>query len=344
MNTMKIAGIIAEYNPFHRGHQYHIDQTRAAGATHIVAVMSGNVVQRGETALLDKHYRARKAVENGADLVIELPCPFSCASAEVFALAAVQILNALGAGTVEQLSFGAETADIETLENAARAASALRDSEMVRNFLTAGNSYPAALSKTVAIAYSERLAEVFLSPNNTLAIEYIKALEATDSHMVPHAVARAGARHDAEQPQDGFASASAVRALVRAGESADAWLPYSLSDYAGAYGDFRKLDKVILWKLVSMTREALAAVPDCPRELADRLYDAVQRDFPPTAAALAESCKSKNITLARIRRVMLFAVLGIKRRTFACPPIAACWRSTSAGVKSYRLQRKTTPH
>ncbi|NLZ45325.1 MAG: nucleotidyltransferase family protein, partial [Clostridiales bacterium] len=115
---MKICGIISEYNPFHNGHKFHIEETRKMGATHIVAVMSGNMVQRGDVAILDKHYRARKACENGVDLVIELPCPYACASAEKFAQGAISVLAGFG-GLVKLISFGSEAEDINLLKKAA---------------------------------------------------------------------------------------------------------------------------------------------------------------------------------------------------------------------------------
>ena len=116
---MKIGAIISEYNPFHNGHKYHIEQTRAAGVTHIAAVMSGNFTQRGDAAIYDKHVRARAALENGIDLVIELPVRYSLMAAEGFARGAVEIVSALGC--VDTLSFGSESGDIEALKEASRA-------------------------------------------------------------------------------------------------------------------------------------------------------------------------------------------------------------------------------
>lgn len=317
---MRTAGIIAEYNPFHNGHAYHIAQTRKQGATHIVAVMSGNVVQRGETAVMDKHQRAQRAVAHGVDLVLELPCPFACASAEKFALGAVTLLNGLGKGVVEMLSFGAESADIATLENAARVSMALGNSEVVKNLMAAGNTYPAALAKAAAMEYSEKLAAVFLSPNNTLAVEYIKALEATDSYMVPYAVERHGAAHDSEQAQGRIASAAQIRKLLAQGYGAEEYLPYRLSTAEENISTYPVMERAALYRLAAMRRENFDCVPDCTKELADRIYDAVQRDFAASLDELAERVKAKNFTMARIRRVLLYCVLGIRHSDFETVP------------------------
>ena len=124
--SMITSGIVAEYNPFHNGHKYMIEQVRAKGATHVVAVMSGSVVQRGDVAVFDKHFRAQKAVENGVDLVIELPFPFSCSSGEVFARSAISILSGLGDEVINHLAFGCECDDIDLLIKAADASIELK--------------------------------------------------------------------------------------------------------------------------------------------------------------------------------------------------------------------------
>ena len=164
---MKIAGVVAEYNPFHNGHKYHLEETRRMGATHIVVVMSGSAVQRGDTAISDKYFRAKTAVENGADLVIELPCPYSCSSAERFAGAAVQILAGFGEGGVSMLSFGCEDDDIALLDKAAEISSELDESDYVKEMLENGVPYPAAVASAAGIPEIKAL---FDKPNNMLAI------------------------------------------------------------------------------------------------------------------------------------------------------------------------------
>ena len=142
---MVTVGVVAEYNPFHNGHKYQLEQARKMGATHIVCVMSGTAVQRGDIAVFSKYDRANAALKNGADLVIELPCPYSCAGAEIFAKSAVSLLGGLGENVVNGISFGCESDDIDMLNKAAEISQKLKDSQEVRQFLSEGMTYPQAL-------------------------------------------------------------------------------------------------------------------------------------------------------------------------------------------------------
>ena len=209
---MTVCGIVAEYNPFHTGHAHHIAQTQRAlgGEAAIVCAMSGNFVQRGDFAVLDKYARAEMAVRGGADLVVELPLAAALSSAEGFARGAIGVLRALGCNVV---SFGAETPDTALIERAARALDALPP--------TGGGASPlsyAARRQDELRRLDERAAALLDTPNNTLAIEYCRAM--LPYGMSPLAVARRGAAHDADAPCAGFASASLLRAQLRAGETA----------------------------------------------------------------------------------------------------------------------------
>ena len=173
---MNISGIICEYNPFHNGHKRHIEQTKKEyGATHIVGVMSGNFTQRGDTAIVDKYKRTETALKNGVDLVIELPVAYALGSAEQFAQGAVYLLNALGC--VDIISFGSESGKIDLLKEAAGAVIYTQESEDFHNYMKNGMTYPAALQKAMEKFYTEDVIETLATPNNALAIEYIKALD-----------------------------------------------------------------------------------------------------------------------------------------------------------------------
>lgn len=181
---MKISGIICEYNPFHNGHLYHIRETRKNGATHIVAVMSGNFVQRGDTAIMDKLDRARLAVRSGADLVIELPVQYCLSSAENFASGAVFLLDSLG--VVEELSFGSECGDTKKLEKALETIeiTAMVHHDDILQIMEKGYTYPRALNSVIN-GIEPEIAEIISSPNNLLAIEYMRALKKYASIMKP---------------------------------------------------------------------------------------------------------------------------------------------------------------
>ena len=184
-----VCGIVAEYNPFHSGHMFHIRRTRESlgGDAVIVCVMSGNFVQRGDFAVLDKYARAETAVRGGADLVLELPLAAALSSAEGFARGAVALLHGIGC---RYLSFGAETADISLVQQAAEALNALPPAAGNRS----GLSYAAYRQQELA-ARNPAAAALLASPNNTLGIEYCRALR--DFPMQPLAIARRGAGHDA---------------------------------------------------------------------------------------------------------------------------------------------------
>ncbi len=308
MKTYKriTAAIIAEYNPFHTGHKYHIGQTRALGATHIVAIMSGAAVQRGEAALFDKHFRARQAVLGGADLVVELPCPFSCSCAEIFAKAAVSIIERMGC--VDMLSFGAES-DTETLKSCAEASEAVSGG-LVREFLKE-KDYPTAFRLAVEKHFGERTAEVFDKPNNLLAIEYIKALSATGSAIKPVAVHRAGAAHDSGAPDGGFASGLYIRNGILRREDMSSYLGYDFD--RSAVCDTNRLSDAIMLRLMQITDSGeWDEVPDFSAALADRLKKALASSKYSDFSSLIDNVKSKSFTRARVSRALFSAFLGIR--------------------------------
>ena len=190
---MTISGIICEYNPFHNGHMYQIEQTRRAGATHIVAVMSGNFVQRGDCAIMSKWQRAKSAIDNGVDVVVELPCPYAISSAESFALGAVSILDSMGC--IDMLSFGSESDDIDVLKEAASIADGIAHSSELISLMEDGLTYPNAMQK-IMNGINPEYANVLSSPNNILGIEYLRALSAFNSAIRPFTIGRAGVEHD----------------------------------------------------------------------------------------------------------------------------------------------------
>ena len=222
---MKTTGIICEYNPLHNGHLYQIQQVRKNGAEAIVAVMSGNFMQRGDVAVMDKFTRAKLAVESGVDLVIELPEPYAVAPAEVFALGGVALLSALP--NVTEISFGSECGDLELLRQAADACYLCKTEyrDVMQDFLKQGHPYPEVLMHMVEQLYGTEVAEVLLEPNNTLAVEYLNAMHTLKSPLEPYTVQRRGAGHHSlllgeERPEEGtagIASATYIRNCIQNG-------------------------------------------------------------------------------------------------------------------------------
>ncbi len=299
---MKTAAIIAEYDPFHYGHKYLIDKVRNAGATHIFAVMSGSFTQRGGAAIYDKHTRAKTALENGVDLVIELPARYSLTSAAGFARGAVGVVNALGCA--DMLAFGSESGDIAALKEASGAVEYTLHSEEFEQFLKKGFSYPSALQKAMLKFYTEDVAELVSSPNNTLAIEYLNALDNSGSTIEPFTVRRFGAAHDSDE-EDEFLSGSALRKMISAGEDCSKYAPAVDAPTA----DIARLERAVLASLRSLRPDDFDYIADCAGGLGDRLYKAVRKGN--SLSGIYFMTKTKRYTLARIRRAVLCGFLGI---------------------------------
>lgn len=308
---MRTAAIICEYNPFHNGHKYQIEQTRKAGATHIVCVMSGSFTQRGDFAVFDKFLRAKTALENGADLVLELPTKYSLSAAEGFAAGAVGIIQALGC--VDMLSFGSESGDIAALKEASAASEYAVHTEEFSRLMKSGKSYPAALAAAVKEYYTDDVYETLCSPNNTLAVEYLSALDNLGSRIEPFTVARQGAGHDSQEQSGGFASASLIRKMITAGEDYSALAPVIDAPTA----DIKRLERAILAKLRVMRPEELEKAYDGANGLAERLYKAVRKAN--TLEELYFLTKTKRYTLARIRRAVLCSFLDLDKEQLHVP-------------------------
>ena len=326
---MKVCGIVAEYNPFHNGHSYHIEKARQAGATHIVAVMSGNVVQRGSVAIFDKHFRAKKACENGANLVIELPCPLSGSSGEILERGAVRILK--GLGVVDFICFGSETNDTDLLFKAAECTINLENSDYVKKLTKSGLSYPSAVAQACRELYGGEMADLISSPNNTLGIEYIKAAKKLGWDVSFEAVERKGAAHDSKAVGEGIASASLIREKILGGEDYSELLPYSCESEQTF--DMNEMTKAVVFKFRSMSLDEICEIPDCTKELGIRICKLLKSFTPVTLDELYDALKTKNITHARIRRVILNGILGIKSTDLLISPYARILAADDKGME-----------
>lgn len=312
---MKVAGIVAEYNPFHNGHLYQIEKIREFGATHIVAVMSGSFVQRGDIAVYSKWARAKAALLNGVDLVVELPVQYALSAANRFARAGIFILNQL---MVDMVSFGSECGDIQALKEAARLCVLAENSEVMTACLYKGMSYPRAREAAMSTLYGGEYASLIANPNNLLGIEYIKAINEMNDKIEPCTLLREQVEHDSSQPSDRFASASYLRELIKKGDYAvlSQFCPPSACEIYQCEVERcaapileNTLERTILYKLRSMTAEQFLTLPDVSEGLENRLYRASKQ-----AASLNEFyllVKTKRYTLARIRRIIYFALIGI---------------------------------
>ena len=355
---MNVIGIIAEYNPFHNGHAYQIAHVRKnLHADYIVVATSGDYVQRGEPALLDKYTRARMALSSGADVVLELPVLWSTASAELFADAGISLFEKTGC--VNGICFGAESGDLALLR---RIADVLADEPAdlkasLKYNLKSGSTFPKAREAALLSYFSgsagqdgalpvsaEALSSLLASPNNILALEYLKALRRRASSITPYLLKREGAAYHETSIRSGAsevpASASAIRHTLfadaagacgnsadRASEdSADGILRHAMPQEALAIlqdylADFPLLcaddfSSILGYLLLSSSATQLARTADSSPEFANRMQN--QLPYYTSFSSFASRLKSKEMTLTRINRILLHSILGITSSDYAC--------------------------
>ena len=340
-NKMKTVGIICEYNPFHLGHSGHIEKTRRAlGAdAAVVCAMSGNYVQRGDFAVFNKHARAKMAVHSGADLIIEMPTPYALLSAEGFAKAGVYLLDKLG--ICEYLSFGSESGDMELLRSAASAIVTSKAHMITREWLSKGVSYASAQQKA-ADAVMGAQADVFMSPNNVLGIEYIKAIKDYGSSMRPMTVPRTGGEHDSDE---GYSASALRKALLRGSIPAElmpkAAFAASLEEIESGRGpvSVRKAELAVLARLRAI--EDYSGIPGASEGLERRFKRYAARET--SIASILTNVKTKRYTMSRLRRMLLCAALGIKSEdTRLSPPYLRVLAMNNKGMELLGIARKKT--
>lgn len=316
---MKVAGIIAEYNPFHNGHAALIEKTRAAGATHIVAVMSGNFVQRGEPAIFDYSARTCAALSGGVDLVIQLPVVYAVSGAQSFARAGVSILDSLG--VVDEIVFGSECADAEKIRLAAKNVYSEKLREYIAPELAKGITFASARENALKMISPES-AEIIRQPNNILGVEYVAALERIGSRIKPVTFGRVGAGHGESGVFGSVASASYIRELIPDGGEWETLVPQNALEYyrkamdkGDALTDFGKFETAVLYKMRTVSAEEIAEAPDVSEGIENRIMSAAKQAS--TLEELYSLAKTKRYTHARIRRIVLNTVLGITANDLA---------------------------
>lgn len=320
----RVLGIIAEYNPFHNGHLYHIAKSKQeTGAQYVVAVISGNFVQRGNTSIVNKWTKARMALLNGADLVIELPTVYSISSAENFAEGAIKILNSLG--IVDTLSFGMEAKDIATLNNIANVlySEPKEYVTILSHELKKGNSFPKARENALMMYLNDikRYANVMAGSNNILAIEYLKALKRTKSTINPIGIKREKVLYNDKYIVDEFASATAIRKMLMTKQLGDISKVMPRNSYLllgeelkkGHYViDISRFEKEIIYNLRKMSLEDISKLPDVSEGLENSIKNAA--DSCNTIEELINIVKTKRFTQTRIQRILLYSLIGITKK------------------------------
>ncbi len=308
-----IYGVVAEFNPFHNGHSHLIQSLKQGGENSVVAIMSGNFVQRGEPAIISKFARAKMAVDSGVDLVLELPLPYSISTAMYFAGGAIDTLNSLG--VVDTLAFGSECGDLEKLQNVV---DLLENSDLktaLKWELKKGVTF--AVARTEALKHLDPNTDlsVLTSPNDTLGIEYISAARRFNATFNFKVTKRLGAGHDSVETTDNICSASLLREKPINLFKCSGFMPES--SYAvfeneiksGKYADINYLERSIIAHLRTTSAEILKEVPDVSEGLENKII--ISANNYSNLTDILSAVKSKRYTLARLRRIILASYLGI---------------------------------
>lgn len=334
---MSVTGIIAEFNPLHKGHQYLISKAKEKGP--VICVISGNFVQRGDTAIAEKSVRAEAALSCGADLVLELPVLWSMSTAQNFALGGV---SALGYAGCDSIMFGSECGDISSLESAADTLSHPEFSEHLSHHLQKGITFAKArqnAAEELGAPYG-----VFSGANNNLAIEYILAAKSLNLDISFETVKRLGAGHDSLEEAE-FVSATLLRNKLLEGDKEFA-LKYMPPKSAELFkhetlSDITRLERVILAVLRTKSKAEFSALPDISEGVENKLYNAVCTAA--TLDQLYETVKVKRYTMARIRRLVLSAFIGADNSFFLKPlPYIRVLGFNKAGEKLLRTAGKSS--
>lgn len=301
---MKIGAVICEFNPFHNGHRYLLDKMREKGCDGIICVMSGSFTQRGEAAIADKFSRAESALKFGADVILELPAPYAVASAQRFARGGARIIAATG--VVDKVYFGSECGNIEIISKAAKAVDNPKVIELLKEKMNSGDYYPTALEKSVDEVFGCEISRVLSSPNNILGVEYLRELEKFS--ISAETIERKAVAHDSSESIDGFASASLIREMILKGEDVSELVPWSvISNPASA--DFG--ERAVLYKLRTISVDELREIADVTEGLENRIIAAARKCN--SLDELFAEIKTKRYTLARLRRIVTSAMLGITK-------------------------------
>lgn len=346
---MKNIGIIAEYNPFHTGHQYQIMESRAKFPDErvgIVVVMSGNWVQQANCAICDKWERGKMAVLGGADLVIELPTQWATASAQRFARGAIFLLESTG--LVSHLSFGSESGDISAINTIKSAINSPIFSSLLKKELKNGGSFPRARQNALENMIGEK-AQLLSQPNHILGLEYAMALEFYGSRIHPFTIKREGAGfHDTSQDKKvEFLSATGIRAGIQA-ENWESVLPFLLDEVKYSFKEreipqLKHCESILLYKIQTMTELDWARLPD----------SGVEEGLPKRCVKISKNCqssqefvdkvKTKRYTHSRIRRLLMWAFLGIYQDNFLdSPPYIRILAMNTHGKEILRRMNDTS--
>ncbi|MCD7776405.1 MAG: nucleotidyltransferase family protein [Firmicutes bacterium] len=349
---MRLIFIIAEYDPFHNGHSCLVSRAKEQAPDAVVAaIMSGNFTERGTPALTDRFTRAKAALDSGVNLVLSLPFPWCASSSEYFAAAGVSIANALLAAypTEEHiLAFGSECGDIDKIKTVARRLASDNLTSLVKS---GGHEYHAARGRAAAYRelYGDDGTELLSSPNDTLAAEYVKAIDTTSSPLTPYAVKRRGARHDSDDADSNIASASLLRRLITEGrlDEAARFMPKASSDaifeFAERYGVTypERAGDAMLFSLRMREEAEAEKYAECAGGVGRRIISSARAAG--SYEEMLELSATKQYTNSRIRRSALFCALGVEPFRGKLPTYTRLLAADEAGIAALHGMTRNSP-
>ncbi len=321
---MKIVGIIAEYNPFHNGHEYHIAKAlEITGADVALVVMSGDFVQRGTPAILSKHLRAQMALNGGASLVLELPVQYATGSAEYFAYGAVSLLDKLGC--VDSLCFGSECGDLSKMQEIAKIFADEPEAYKIflQDYLKQGFTFPLARQYALRdYLYSDEFDGILSSPNNILGVEYLKSLYRLNSKIKPYTIPRITSNYHDQELQETYSSASAIRNALKKSSFDELSAQLNGANFTLLKEAFNKhypvyandFSLLLKYKLMRESKSTLTAYADVSEDLANRILKHLNeyRNF----EQFCDLLKTKELTYTRISRALLHILLDIHNEDY----------------------------
>ena len=322
---MNVLGIIAEYNPFHNGHLYHLHTSKElSNADYCICIISGNFSQRGNPCIVNKWSKAQMALCSGVDLVLELPTIYSISSAENFASGSIKILNNLQ--IVTHISFGSELGDLSLLDEFANILyhEPKEYVTLLSHELSKGISYAKARENALLMYLNDirKYANILSNPNNILAIEYLKALKQQKSSIIPITIQRTSVGHNSIIPSGNIASSTNIRELFKQQKNIKNYIPYETYEilqnamkYGKVVGDLSVFEKEILYTFRKMSTEEIANLPDVSEGLENAIKKAA--DSSVSLDEFITKMKSKRYTFTRLQRIMLYAILDITKKDMA---------------------------
>lgn len=311
---MNFCGVVCEFNPFHNGHNYLIQEAKKVTNSQIICLMSGNFMQRGIPAITTKQTRAKNAISAGAAAVLELPTIFACSNAENFATGAIKIFKALG---IDKIAFGIEKTNLEILKQIAKLKfeNSIRFQTAFKNEIQNGINYNTALKRSIAKTLdNENIIDILNKPNNVLAVEYLTAILKQNAKIEPFAIERCDDGYESDKPQNNFLSASSIRNLIFENKDYKLYTPpFAKIDEIFDASNIKTLETLIIQKLRTSTPAELEKYYDYTEGIEYRIKEMADKFS--TLNEIKQNVATPRYRLPRVNKLLLYPLLGITKQT-----------------------------